>query len=406
VRFKPVHIIILFIAAAIITLFITGKNKRKIFDDRITLRRQDKIPYGTWVAYRSLPHLFQQSRIYINREEPGYWDSIDIEKPNQAFIAITDVFKADNYEMRKLVGFAENGNDVFISARDLSYDVVKFLTAGTENPSILHFVGSAKYELDDSLEISLRYPQRRNYNYPGKSFAGIFNEQHTNSWVLGHDKNGKPNFIRLRAGKGNFYFHLAPLAFSNYFLLYNQNIRYYEDALDVLQPGVERIIWDEYFLRKRSQNSPRQTKKNWLSVFFRYPALRAALLTAMGALLVYVLLGMRRRQRIIPVITRPRNDSLDFVKTIGRLYYEKGDHKNLSRKMGAYFLEYVRSVYKLPTGMLDEPFIRTLQYKSGLLESSIRGIIGFIKYVEDAPAITDSELKDFYRQLEYFYKNA
>ena len=66
---------------------------------------------------------------------------------------------------------------------------------------------------------------------------------------------------------------------------------------------------------------------------------------------------MRRKQRYIPVVAKPKNDSLDFVKTIGRLYYDKGDHKNLSRKMGAFFLEHVRSRYKLPTGTLNEEFI-------------------------------------------------
>ena len=74
----------------------------------------------------------------------------------------------------------------------------------------------------------------------------------------------------------------------------------------------------------------------------------AALLTAIFALLLYVVLEMRRKQRTIPVMTKPKNDSLEFVKTIGRLYHDKGDHKNLCRKMSAYFLEHVRNRYKLP----------------------------------------------------------
>ena len=60
-----------------------------------------------------------------------------------------------------------------------------------------------------------------------------------------------------------------------------------------------------------------EKKKSWISVLFSYPALKAALLTAIFTLLLYVLLGMRRKQRYIPVLTKPKNDSLDFVKTIG-----------------------------------------------------------------------------------------
>jgi hypothetical protein len=119
-----------------------------------------------------------------------------------------------------------------------------------------------------------------------------------------------------------------------------------------------------------------------------------------------MLMETRRKQRYIPVIEKPKNDSLDFVKTIGRLYYDRGDHKNLCKKMGSYFLEHVRNRYKLPTNKLDEDFIKSLQFKSGCEEAEIRGIVSFIKYIDDAPVIKDDELSDFYKQLESFYKKA
>ena len=216
-------------------------------------------------------------------------------------------------------------------------------------------------------------------------------------------KKSWPNFIRLRAGEGNLYLHLAPLAFTNYFLLHKKNIGYYEKLLSVISPDTKTIVWDEYYLNKKF-DSERQNKKSWFTVLSRYPGLKAALLTAIFTLLVYVLLEMRRKQRYIPVINKPRNDSLDFVRTIGRLYFDKGDHKNLGRKMSAYFLEHVRNKFKLPTSTLDEEFIRNLQYKSGVEEPVVRSIVSFIRYTEDAPVIDEKELAEFHRQLENFYK--
>ena len=223
---------------------------------------------------------------------------------------------------------------------------------------------------------------------------------------MGEDDLGRPNFIRLQAGKGNLYIHLAPLAFTNYFLLKNENIKYYEKALSVIGPDTRKIIWDEYYLNKKMFNEDSEKKKGWFSVLSRYPALKAALLTAIFTLLLYVLLEMRRKQRYIPVVKKPRNDSMDFVKTIGRLYFDKGDHKNLCRKMSAYFLEHVRNKYKLLTSTLDEEFVKKLQYKSGAEEYEVRGIVSFIKYAENAPAISDKQLTDFHKQLESFYKKA
>jgi hypothetical protein len=181
---------------------------------------------------------------------------------------------------------------------------------------------------------------------------------------------------------------------------------YYEDVLSVISPETKTIVWDEYYLTKRYYNdrrSPDDRRGGWLSAMFSYPALKWALLTALFTLLLYVLLEMRRKQRYIPVVAKPRNDSLDFVKTIGRLYYDKADHKNLCRKMAAYFLEHVRNRYKLPTAELNEEFIKNLQYKSGLNEAEIRSIVLFIKEMESAPVISDHQLMYFHKQLEFFY---
>src|SRR4029078_13026231 len=121
---------------------------------------------------------------------------------------------------------------------------------------------------------------------------------------LGYTENGHPNFIHLRTGKGNFYVNLEPLAFSNYFLLHKNNIHYYEHALSLIAADVKKIVWDEYYLNK----VVKKESKGWLSVLFRFPALKAALLTAIFTLLLYVLLEMRRKQRYIPFVAKPKND--------------------------------------------------------------------------------------------------
>ncbi len=74
--------------------------------------------------------------------------------------------------------------------------------------------------------------------------------------------------------------------------------------------------------------------------------------------------------------------------------------------MSAYFLEPVRNKYKLATGVLDENFIKNLQYKSGVNEIEVREIISFIKYSDDAPGLAPAAVKDFHKKLESFYSKA
>jgi hypothetical protein len=409
------YILALLLAVCLVALFVTGNNKKeKQLDERITLRKQDKIPYGTYVAYKGLEYLFPKASIYTNKYEPGYWDSLSFYDSDQALIIVTGKFNADESEMKKLISFIEKGNDVFVCARTISYSAGDIMDCRVNDYDISSYSDEEGVKTD-SLTVYLKSPpfeKQTNYSYPGRkldaSFSSI-NEKTTE--VLGEDELGRPNFIRLRAGKGNFYIHLAPLAFSNYFLLHKENIAYYNKAFSVINPAATKVVWDEYYLNKKYlvDNSE---KKGWFSVLMNTKndngkkPFKAAFWLTILLLLLYVLMEMRRKQRYIPVVKKPRNDSMDFVKTIGRLYFDKGDHKNLCRKMSAYFLEHVRNKYKLLTGTLNEEFIKKLQYKSGAGEQEISDIVFFIKYLDDAPAINHKQLAHFHKQLESFYKTA
>lgn len=409
------YILACLLIGALVALFVTGDNKNeKQLDERITLRKQDKIPYGTYVAFKGLGYLFPAASIYTNKYEPGYWDSLSYYESDQALIIVTGKFNADESEMKKLISFVEKGNDVFISTRSISYSAGEMMECAVKEYDISSYTDNYLV-IEDSLHVALTNPpfgKQASYIYPGKrldaSFSSI-NKKTTE--VLGENKEGKPNFIRLRAGKGNLFIHLAPLAFTNYFLLHKDNISYYENAFSVINPATTKIVWDDYYLNKKVVRGDSE-KKGWFTVLMNTEnsngnkPFKAAFLVAIFLLILFVLLEMRRKQRIIPVVKQPRNDSMDFVKTIGRLYYDKGDHLNLCRKMSAYFLEHVRNKYKLLTGTLDEEFIKKLQYKSGADEQGIQDIVFFIKYLENSPAVNHKQLNKYHQQLESFYKIA
>jgi hypothetical protein len=140
-----------------------------------------------------------------------------------------------------------------------------------------------------------------------------------------------------------------------------------------------------------------------LRVLFQYEAFRWAFLVALGTLLLYVLLEMRRKQRMIPVLHKPKNESLDFVKTIGRLYYGQRNHKDLAQKMSTHFLDHVRNKYKLSTGELSESFITSLSAKSNYPVEGVRDLLQFIEQAFGDPSVSESDLANFHKHLEKFY---
>ena len=409
-KFLPYILGGIIVIAAVILIITGGNSQKRTLNERVSFQKKDRIPYGTYVAFESLKYLFPRASISINNKEPGYWDSLSNYDTSQALVIISPIFYADEFEMKKIIRFIENGNDVFISSAIVSEDAQTILNCSISYLDIYDLFSGRPVE-EDTLRVSLANPpfeRSYSYMYPGKRLGCHFYKIDSSATtVLGSDHGGNTNFIHLKAGQGNLYLHLAPMAFTNYFLLRDKNMSYYEDVLSVISPGTKTVVWDEYYLRKKQPYARRSGSRNgWMNTLFNYPALKWGLLTAIFTLLLYVLLEMRRKQRYIPVVTRPRNDSLDFVKTIGRLYYDKGDHKNLCRKMAAYFLEHVRNRYKLPTSELNEDFIKNLQFKTGLNESEIHSIVFFIQDMEKTSAITDHQLAYFHKQLESFYSKA
>src|ERR1051326_5595822 len=82
-------------------IYSTKKNSR-VFDDRISFNKRDKIPYGLYVAYNSLSHIFPEASVSVNRKEPAQWDSLSSFSDKQALIIITPAFRADEFEMKRI----------------------------------------------------------------------------------------------------------------------------------------------------------------------------------------------------------------------------------------------------------------------------------------------------------------
>ena len=397
--------IIIFGVLALIFIIIVGANRKlpRRMDERISLREKDKIPYGTAAARSLISSLFPRATVTSDSKNPGYWKDVSVYSDKQAVILMSGYFNADEYEIKKIIEFVENGNYVFIIGRGFSTDAQTAFnfTYGQDNFSAIYNV------VEDSLKVKLEKPSFASdslYVYPGAKFESWFETFDTShALVLGRNES-QPNFIRMDIGEGAVFIHSAPLAFSNYFILHKNNIRYFEQALSVIPRKVEKIVWNDYYLNNRVSNN-RERSPNWLGVLIKIPAFRAGFFVLLLLLLLWVLLSTRRRQRMIPEHAKPRNESLDFVKTMGRLYYERRDHENLARKMGIYFLEHVRSTYKLPTHTLDESFIEALHFKSGFSKGDLNEIVSFVQYLQDNGSVNEDQLIHFHNQLESFYQN-
>lgn len=394
-------LVITVIAIVCLGLLMKGSvgDKPGKFDDRVSLREDHKIPYGYYAVRQVVPSLFAGVPVRSTLNSPAMWE-LDPDSSGRVVFLPCLRFNASENELDKIYKFVSNGNHVFIISRNLSYEAKTFLGLGVNG------VVSDGYSEDEGLEVKLLAPLTgvdSSYSYEGKKYSALFRDPDSSRLLsFGTNEEGFSNFAQLRAGKGTITLHLAPLVYSNYFLLQKNNIEYLERSFSVLPDGIKDVQWNEYYFTRRDITDEKEP--SWLSVLFRFPSFRWAFLTALLLLLLYAALEMRRRQRVIPVMKKPVNDSLDFVQTIGRLYYDRKDHKDLAMKMTGYFLEDVRNRFKLSTALLDKAFTESLQMKSGYPPDKLAELMDAMHFINSEPDISEDTLYRYHRQLENFYQ--
>jgi hypothetical protein len=132
--------------------------------------------------------------------------------------------------------------------------------------------------------------------------------------------------------------------------------------------------------------------------------LRWAYYLTLISILFFIVFEAKRKQRIIPVIKPLTNTTLEFVGTIGNLYYQRGDHKNIAEKKIQFFLDQIHSSYFINTANKDEAYLSLLTKKSGVPEETIQELFKTINQISEQEKISVTQLTLLNKLIEKFHQ--
>lgn len=390
---KSYRVLVIIFFSLLVVYIIAEMNRPRPVDWTITLSKDDKNPYGAYILYNRLKDMFPSASISSKRE-PAYNLLHDNNARNAAYIILSPVSPSDNTDISELLSFAEKGNYVLLSSSMFS-DLVKDTLGLRVNYSGDLFV-------KDSTRLNFVNPALRTdngYTFRKLTIDHYFSalEKKDSTTILGITDRRKPDFIKVPVGKGALFLHAAPLCFSNYFMLFNDNATYVSKALSYIPADVTAVYWDEYY--KQGRSGPRTP----LRFFLGNEWLRWALRLTLIGLVCYALVEMKRRQRIIPVIEPLRNTTLDFVRTVSAVYLGQKDNRSIAHNKIHYWLQFVRQHYYLPTNELNDDFVKTLSKKMNTDEEWLRRLLGVIREIQGSGLVTDAMLLELNRRIEIFY---
>ncbi|MFA4867220.1 MAG: DUF4350 domain-containing protein [Pedobacter sp.] len=359
-----------------------------------TYLKEDKIPFGTYILYQELGKIFPKAEIAPSRL-PVYNNLKDNEFVNSNYLFIAGRVNMDKYDYLELVKYMEKGNNVFIAAYELSDFLTDTLNLTMNSVyDYAHKNGTPINFVDPALK------GKRDYIFNKGLGDQYFSKVDTiRASALGRNADGEINYVKYTFGKGGLYLLPSPQLLSNYNILNPSGATYISKVLSFL-PDAKHVIWDENNTKGTIDDS------SVLRVLFNNDNLRWAYYLAISGLLIFVLFEMKRRQRIIPVIEPLKNTSVEFVEVVGKVYYQQRDNRDIAHKKITYFLEHVRSNYRLKTTVLDEEFISDLILKSGINEEIVRKLIEMINRLNGAIVIDDHALIQLHKLIEKFNKQA
>jgi hypothetical protein len=351
-----------------------------------TLSSDDKIPYGTYILKESLSSKNLQAPTVSRETFYEIPDSL-----SKDVMVLAPVFETDKEDVKALLSYVEAGNDVIIAS-----DIFQGPLADTLNLYVIdvlqeEFEQTGNPMGEDSSFISW---QGKSYFYRVQDNNMVFSPPDS-AWVI-HAKHetGDPTVISRNIGKGSLILVSNPWIFTNFYIL-NGNIGIVNQLLGMISSP---LIWTEFYSRGRGE--ARTPLRYILSV----PALRWVYYLLLGGVLLFVLFEIKRRQRPIPVITPPSNDSLHFSRTLGNLYFDNGNHKKIAKKMIAFLYESIRTKYYLSTVEIDDDFISKLTHKSGRPSVNVNGLFVLIRLIESKNQIDEGELKALNNKIDAFIK--
>ncbi len=358
-----------------------------------TYSNKDKIPFGTKALYELLPDIFPKQKITSVRL-PIYNQLKTSKLDNKSnYVFVNQSFEIDNNDRKALLAYVSKGSSVFISAYDFSDTLLHTLGMEAE-------VAAPKLR-DTTMVVNMVNSKIKNtggYVFSqddGRNYLKI--KDNKNVVILAKNTRNEPIFVKVSYGKGFIYIHNLPLSLTNLYVLSPKTTSFAFDALSYLP--IAPTYWDEY----QKQGRFGEDEQSVLRFIMTQPPLRWAYYLALFGLVLFAVFAGKRTQRIIPIITPPKNTSLEFVQTIGLMYFQQGDHANIAQKKIQYLLSFIREKYGLKTTDLNENFCELLSKKTGIDRKQIDELVSKISQTERSSRLQEYQLLDLNRHIEDFY---
>lgn len=362
---------------------------------------EHKIPYGTYVFTTIMETMFYEQLQQVYTPPFEFIGANDTLVGTYLFINNNIQFNKE--ELNSLLEWTSKGNTLFIASKNFEEKLrdtlgldIDYMYSGFEtNQKQVHTLVNPNFNLTDSI------------TFNKDTSTPYFSEIDTlNSSVLGQvtiriedEEKLEINVLKHPFGDGAIILSTFPEAFTNYFILKDENKNYTAGLLSYLDDKRPIYVDNHYRSGKSFYTSP-------MYIFLNTKELKWAYYIALIGALVYVVFEGKRKQRAIPVVTPLANRTLDFTRTISDMYYVQSDQKAIAEHKINYFLDWIRTRYYIGSITKEDDFYSNLANRSGHSLEFVRRVFSFMEQIRNSDQLTDADLLKLNTLIQKFKAKA
>ena len=341
----------------------------------------DDGPYGTELLPGVLRAAFPEAAYVPLDDNWADGGLLDGWEGSAAYVAIGDGLSYADTEAESLLAFAAAGGEVLLAAKEVSnavlapFSVPRCLTEGELTPGLMLTAPvTVRSARGDELAVPLLTPviddpiwarlvaRSDSCLSRGRDLLALRRRGGNSAATAGWSDTTRvdPLLTRLPYGAGAVTLLSFPLALTNVYATDSAGRALVEEIVSYLPAGAEIVFFDE---PRRSPEwvviqenrppsdfafgSPSSADDNVLKHVLSRPPLAAAWYALLAGGVAFLALGVKRRQRVVPLVHPRRNTTHEHLGNVSRLYLAAPDNGRMGRKQLTLFESWARGRFGL-----------------------------------------------------------
>lgn len=381
-----------FLLAALFVMFVQLYFPNPINWSR-NFNTQSKDPYGLYVFNQELSHLLKDQKLTKTSLTPYeyFLDNEQTTESKTTYLIVENESGLDDVSVQELLDKISKGADLVIASDNFYYGnsyILDTLNISLHNikTNNLHFVN--KGSSADTLKIKDEY-------------NNIFTVKNPENYTAIAKLNNNISFVSTKFGKGTVYISSSPILLTNFYILNNdaKSSVFTEEFASFIKK--ENVVWfDENY-----DSGERESNNSIFKVILKHKSLRYGWYALIIGLILYLIFYGKRKQRIVPIIEPVKNTTVEYIETVGNLYYQENNHTQLLDKQIKFALYYIRTEWKIATQDINQDFKNKLQQKSLANTADIDQFINIITNFNIDTKYSQADLIQFNQLLEKLHIN-